>query len=119
MLSLLGEGRSVRIFAQDEHAQHPLHRGARVVSCECLVRMKTIPLTQGKVALVDDEDYERISRSSWIACRSKNLWYACRSVRVNGRRLYIAMHQEVMLAKKGQLYDHKNNDGLDCRQSNL
>jgi len=28
--------------------------------------MKTIPLACGEVVLVDDEDYERLSKSEWI-----------------------------------------------------
>lgn len=32
--------------------------------------MKEIPLTQGYVALVDDEDYDRVSAFKWYAAKS-------------------------------------------------
>lgn len=46
--------------------------------------MKKIPLTQGKIALVDDEDYEEYSRHRWYAGKSRKTFYAGRKIVVDG-----------------------------------
>lgn len=38
--------------------------------------MKTIPLTQGKFAMVDDEDFEVLSQNRWYATCFKGKFYA-------------------------------------------
>lgn len=76
--------------------------------------MKRIPLTQGKFALVDDEDFAELSKVKW--CFSKG--YAVRSVRLE-KRGTILMHREILSAKKGQECDHINMNGLDNRRANL
>jgi hypothetical protein len=39
--------------------------------------MKTIPLTQGKFAIVDDSDFEWLNQWKWYVQKSKNIsvWY--------------------------------------------
>lgn len=81
--------------------------------------MKSIPLTQGKIALVDDEDYEYLNQWKWQAYRSKNTWYAQRSYKINGRKKSVSMHRLLVSAKDDKLVDHINGDGLDNRKSNL
>ena len=82
--------------------------------------MKEIILTQGKVALVDDEDFERLSQFKWCASREKKHWYATRNVIVpNGKRGKIRMHREIMSAPKDVQVDHRNNAGLDNCKENL
>lgn len=84
--------------------------------------MREIPLTQGKVALVDDEDFERLSAYRWQAEWSTNgqTWYAKRRGPVpDGRVMTIRMHREVMRPAPGQVVDHKNHDGLDNQKQNL
>lgn len=76
--------------------------------------MKTIQLTQGKVALVDDEDYENLRGFRWCAFFNRNTHYAAR--RANGKTLL--MHREILGAKRGELVDHRDGNGLNnCREN--
>lgn len=77
-------------------------------------------MTQGKVAIVDAEDFERLSKYKWhfnkLAGESTK-GYACRtSLRAAGKRHRIFMHWEVTGYK---WVDHINRDGLDNRKENL
>src|SRR4030095_8449683 len=82
--------------------------------------MKKIPLTQGKVAIVDERDNEWLSRFNWHALRSRNHYYAVRSVRRdNGKIHNILMHREILNPPSGYETDHVNGDGLDNRRANL
>ncbi|MHC4889112.1 MAG: HNH endonuclease, partial [Planctomycetota bacterium] len=74
-----------------------------------------IPLTQGKFAIVDVEDYDWLIQYKWHACKCKNTFYAGR---VEGGKT-IRMHREIMRAPKGLVCDHINHNGLDNRKSNL
>ncbi len=81
--------------------------------------MKEIPLTQGKVALVDDEDYDRLmAMGKWYAHvdKNKNTIYARRTQ--NGKT--IRMHRIILnIIDDGALVDHENGNGLDNRRKNL
>jgi hypothetical protein len=79
--------------------------------------MKDIPLTQGKVALVDDDDFERVSAFKWHAHLDHGNWYARRWVKATPSTIYL--HRFVMDAPCGVQVDHWNGDGLDCQKSNL
>lgn len=83
--------------------------------------MKQIPLTQGKVAIVDDEDYEALIAYKWHAVchkrgRPSEVWYAMRSV---SKRQTLSMHRQILPASRGLRTAHKNHDGLDNRRDNL
>ena len=88
--------------------------------------MKEIPLTQGKVAIVDDEDLEALTAFKWCALRGKRTFYAVRHVpRPGGGRKMEKLHR-VRLARKlgrplmpGEKTDHENGDGLDNQRENL
>ena len=81
--------------------------------------MKRIPLAQNKFSLVDDDDFERLSRHKW----KFNHGYAARSVFVKGSKPHRwtieLMHRVVMNVPKGVLIDHINLDSLDNRKENL
>lgn len=82
--------------------------------------MKTITLTQGKFAIVDDEDFERINRWKWQAVKDHKGWYARRSIQTDHGRSSINMHREILkLSKEDPQVDHRDNNGLDNRKKNL
>lgn len=87
--------------------------------------MKEIQLTQGKVALVDDEDYERLRRFIWTAKLVKegnySAWYAQRERRQSepSRPRMILLHRAVLNPPSHIKLDHKNGNSLDCRRENL
>jgi len=83
--------------------------------------MKEIKLTQGKVALIDDEDLELVSKYKWCAKKSGNTFYAYNSAYKDGRQYSLPMHRLLMgLKKQDKLFvDHINHNGLDNRRSNI
>lgn len=82
--------------------------------------MKEIVLTQGKVALVDDEDYLELSKFKWYTVKTAGLFYAVRhSHMISGMRHTIFMHREILAFPKGMETDHINGNGLDNRRENL
>jgi hypothetical protein len=84
---------------------------------------KQIPLTQGQFAIVDDEDYEELSKFKWHALpkyNSKMLYAARNSPREPGeKRSKIYMAIEIMKPRKGLVVDHINHNTLDNRKENL
>ena len=80
--------------------------------------MKTIPLTQGLEALVDDEDYGFLSRYNWCAHNPRGgLYYAVRRDDESGR--IIKMHQVLLGPKEGYEIDHEDGNGLNNQRNNL
>jgi len=80
--------------------------------------MKQIPLTQGKIALVDNEDFEYLSQWKWFAHKSRNTFYAERKA---GKDTHIKMHRQLLGLEHGdrRQTDHQNHNGLDNRQGNI
>ncbi len=82
--------------------------------------MKKIKLSQGKVALVDDKDYERVNQYKWCYQRcvrpsGEYQGYAIKSLHPGQMR----MHRFIIGAKKGEEVDHINGNKLDNRRKNL
>ncbi len=80
---------------------------------------RTIPLSRGKVAIVDAEDYDRLAAFRWHAKPDGNTWYAARSFRKGRTTLHDSMHRVVFDVENGVEVDHINGDGLDNRRANL
>lgn len=81
---------------------------------------REIPLTQGRVALVDDADYEWLSQWKWCYSKANDYkGYAIRSVYVNGKGGRISMHRFIMQADHESVVDHQDGNGLNNTRSNL
>ncbi len=79
--------------------------------------MKEIPLTRGYVALVDDEDYERVSQFKWYASVRRKTVYAQREVGGTAQK----MHRLILGLEPGDksLVDHVDHNGLNNCRSNI
>ena len=83
--------------------------------------MKKIPLTQGRVVLVDDADYEWLSQWKWRIMERCQLFYAIRSTGSKHNRGFELMHRLILgLQPNNKLQtDHIDGDGLNNQRSNL
>ena len=81
---------------------------------------KEIQLTQGKVAIVDDEDYDYLNQFKWYANNLNGKFYAVRNERINKKYAGgLLMHRVIMNPIKGFVVDHINGITLDNRKDNL
>ena len=84
--------------------------------------MKTIQLTKGYVAMVDDEDYEMLNKFNWCAMKGRSGIYARRALPIiNGKQRCQRMHRVIMgLPDTGFPHvDHINGNTVDNRKCNL
>lgn len=83
--------------------------------------MMQIPLTRGLVAIVDDDDYERLRQWRWHAKPNADCRYfaAVRCVQYRGRRISYPIANAILGLPPEVLVDHANRDALDNRKRNL
>jgi hypothetical protein len=87
--------------------------------------MKLIPLTQGKFAQVDDEDYDYLSQWKWYADKktTKNtdpVYYARRHyTEPDGTVKSVYMHRLIIKPSKNEIIDHADYNGLNNQKYNL
>jgi hypothetical protein len=104
----------------------PIKVGSRTLLPDTFVRdnlksgiMKTIKLTKGQVALVDDADYDWLNKIKWQALLKKEHYYVRTSKRVNGRVKSTYMHQLIINPLNGNWVDHIDHNPLNNQRSNL
>jgi len=85
--------------------------------------MKRIPLTKGKFALVDDEDYDVLKKYKWHAVQHPGgFWRVKRFSRVDEMHKppkLIEMHHQIFGSKKGFGIKHIDKNGLNNQRVNL
>lgn len=83
---------------------------------------RTIPLTCGLHAIVDEEDYEYLSQFSWHAMGKRGGEYVGRSTYINRKHGTVFMHHDIldrMGLPRGRQTDHRNRNRLDNRRENV
>lgn len=79
--------------------------------------MKQIPLSRGKFAFVDDEDFEWLSKHKWAALKRRNNRFYAVS-KIGGKS--VSMHRIILGLTDSNIFaDHKDNDGLNNQRHNL
>ncbi len=87
--------------------------------------MREVPLTKGKVALIDDEDFERVSQYKWLTRKIRHYCYASRDIELprkadgRRRRRRVFLHRFIMNPPGDMCVDHINGDPLDNRRVNM
>lgn len=88
--------------------------------------MKLIPLTQGKFAMVDDEDYDFLMQWKWFAKKSGKYFYAARGIfsgkysdAGNPLSDFILMHRVILNTPKELFGDHVDHNTLNNQKYNL
>lgn len=82
-----------------------------------MLDIMAIHLDKGLFALVDSEDYERLSKYKWYAKKGPTTYYAVRNSK--NPPYIIRMHREILGTKQEMETDHRNHAGLDNRKQNL
>ena len=79
------------------------------------------PTYPNMYALVDDQDYDELSKHKWSARRLRNSHYVQRGVSAGKKRAILTMHRAILGLRTGDGIhgDHINGNGLDNRRSNL
>jgi hypothetical protein len=81
---------------------------------------RAIPLTRGKYAIVDPEDYQRLAKYKWHVEAGTRTFYAVRHIYIKpGKKKYSPMHRYIIDVSEGIFVDHINQNGLDNRKANL
>jgi hypothetical protein len=85
---------------------------------------KEIPLTNGQVAVVDDEDYLRASQHGWYALKHRGYgettYLAMTSIKdAAGVWTPISLHRFLLDARPGDEVDHRDLNPLNCQRHNL
>lgn len=86
-----------------------------------------IPLTKGLFAIINGCDADRVAKFKWHALKRRLRSYAGTNIPGSGNRsgghnkrmIHVSLHRFITGAANGQIVDHVNGDGLDCRRENL
>ena len=78
-----------------------------------------IKLNEENWALVEEADYPLVASHKWYAVKDGHHTYAATNIKNGDGYFNKRMHLLLLEAKKGEIVDHINRDGLDNRRQNL
>ena len=76
---------------------------------------KEILITRGQIVIVDEQDYEELSKHKWYLIDG----FAARTIKKDDKRTTIYMHRVIMDAPMGVSVYHINHNKLDNQRKNL
>lgn len=76
-----------------------------------------VPLSRNKFAIIDLEDIDKVKDFNWYALKVKRTFYAARLIAKT--KEFILMHRILLNPSNNFQVDHKDNDGLNNKRSNL
>ena len=78
------------------------------------------PRHQGLVALIDDDDFDRVTQHPWtITPDGYAITKICFGEKGNRKQRTVSLHRLIMGEPKDIQIDHRNGVRLDCQKSNL
>ncbi len=77
--------------------------------------MKLIPLTQGRFAMVDDEDCDWLNQFKWYY---DGRYASSKSKIIKGKK-FVRMHSLILNTPKGMGSDHRDHNGLNNQRYNI
>ncbi|MBN1795892.1 MAG: HNH endonuclease [Sedimentisphaerales bacterium] len=80
---------------------------------------RRIRLSWDKFAIVDPEDFERLSQYNWYSHKSGKNFYALRTIKKGKKRSKEYMHRAIRPTPDDMYVDHKNRNTMDNRKANL
>lgn len=81
--------------------------------------MKEVQLTRGLKAVVDDEDFEKVTKYKWWAHKGRHCWYARRSYKLAGKKKKQYLHRFLLSVTSGSVVDHIDGNGLNNIRRNI
>lgn len=81
--------------------------------------MIEINLTNGGIALIDDADFDMISKYKWRHVNQRRNIYATTNIKQGDKYVTVIMHRLIMGAQQGQMIDHIDCNGLNNQRNNL
>lgn len=79
-----------------------------------------LKLTQGKVTLIDEEDWERVSGFGWYAILTAGgMWRVVATLPNSDGHKKVYLHRLLLNAPSNRFVDHISGDTLDNRKANL
>lgn len=85
--------------------------------------MKLIDISTPKhpntFTMVDDSDFDWLNQWKWSAKVDKRTIYARRDKVINGSRVSVSMHREILSPPECALVDHEDGNGLNNQRSNI
>lgn len=87
---------------------------------EASPRRHPIHLSRGLTAWVSPEDFRQVVKHKWSVheTQSEKL-YAETNMKLGGKWFRILLHRFILGVERGQLVDHRDNDGLNNTRGNL